>query len=358
MKNVHSQKGFTPIAVLLGIAVLLAVFWSVYYGGRRGLLKTAQVSKPSATTPASTVDATHDWKFYNNSEFGFSIAYPPTWSLRIEPERPSHDQELAHAFIEGPEGKIQLDWGSGLGGACDPDGWVEVQTLIGIAQACYGVDQNGIHHWSGFTQRLSSTTGFGAFAQTNSSSEADKNTILKIFSTLKFTGDPYKDVPTESKVYKSTKLGIEFHYKTQDDSRQVHEIGNKAYIHSANEKPEKGQYVEVFTKDHNDTLEVAIKKKFLEGYSEKDCFVKAATDTKNPQLVKAVIAFPVNTDPAGPWWANGDRCPRPYSVTNGITYFVMDKNHPDKYAYVSVGQYIIESGIGDKPWQDTITFTN
>ncbi|MDB5057684.1 MAG: hypothetical protein JWO59_1156, partial [Chloroflexi bacterium] len=39
----------------------------------------------------------------------------------------------------------------------------------------------------------------------------------------------------------------------------------------------------------------------------------------------------------------------------GISYFLADSRHPDKYLFFSIGQYPIAAGSG-KAWQDTIQF--
>jgi hypothetical protein len=48
-------------------------------------------------------------------------------------------------------------------------------------------------------------------------------------------------------------------------------------------------------------------------------------------------------------------CPQPYTVVGGIGYFRSDPLHPDKFLFLSIGQYAILAG-DDQPWQETIRF--
>jgi hypothetical protein len=46
-------------------------------------------------------------------------------------------------------------------------------------------------------------------------------------------------------------------------------------------------------------------------------------------------------------------CPQPYTVVGGIGYFQSDPLHPDRFLFLSIGQYAILAG-DDQPWQETI----
>uniref|UniRef100_A0A7C4R5K1 Uncharacterized protein n=1 Tax=candidate division CPR3 bacterium TaxID=2268181 RepID=A0A7C4R5K1_UNCC3 len=51
-------------------------------------------------------------------------------------------------------------------------------------------------------------------------------------------------------------------------------------------------------------------------------------------------------------------CPVGYSLANGARYFMMDKNHPDRFFFFSIGQYGIMLDPNDmqnsKLWQETV----
>lgn len=166
-----------------------------------------------------------------------------------------------------------------------------------------------------------------------------------------------------SNYFTSTKLGISFRYAKQvgsgKNSQKVStfESGNKVYVYTGNTKPETGQYVEVFQKDPSDTFEQAIKKQLLSGIPDNDCFVRISTDKKLPSnFTKATIAFPVPTNSEEPAFTFGEKCPENYRMSNGISYFLFDKNYPGKFLFLSIGQYAIpaESGKETPTWQDTI----
>ena len=168
------------------------------------------------------------------------------------------------------------------------------------------------------------------------------------------------------KTFSSSDLGIRFSYKYKyDDGTTVNakQIGNKVYVYSSNTKPEQGQYVEVFQKDPNDSLIAAINKKFMTSYSASDCLVqnldKVTTGTGvtlPSSYVFAEIATPGPNDDLEAMSAKAAKCPTPYTRTNGIAYFLMDKNHPSTFVFFSIGQYALDADNG-KLWQDTITFT-
>lgn len=168
----------------------------------------------------------------------------------------------------------------------------------------------------------------------------------------------------DSNTFSSTKLGISFRYGKLADSTQPSskintlETGNKVYVYEGSMKPETGQYVEVFTKNPSDSLTEAIKKQLLTGIVESDCFVKILNDPKLPaDFSKATISYPVPTGSQDPAFTFGEKCPQNYRESNGISYFLADKNHPDKFVFLSIGQYAIPAQTGSTSlnWQDTIS---
>lgn len=179
-----------------------------------------------------------------------------------------------------------------------------------------------------------------------------------------------KPIPTpnpNSNVFYSQDLGISFNFTTKstginDTKFSVKQIGNKVYVYSGSGPAENGQYLEMFSKDKNQSLIDAIKAKILTGYSLDDCLLKTITQTFTGQSYPANIELAQITVPV---LANDDmetlsnkakKCPATYTAVGGLNYFLMDKDHPDKFVFFSIGQYAIDSGIGDKYWQNTITF--
>lgn len=224
---------------------------------------------------------------------------------------------------------------------------------------------------------------FGAYYLGLKNSEINKNLSTKptnavitetpIVSITQKTASPTAEptISPNSNLFSSDKLGISFLYaklgETGNNSTKVNvrEIGNKVYVYVnniANAKPESGQYVEVFQKNPTDSLEQAIKKQFLSGISENDCFIRISTDKNLPSnFTKATIGYPLPTNTnEQPAFYYGEKCPENYRESNGISYFLADKNNPNKFLYFSIGQYGIgaETSNNSTMWQDTIKFLN
>ncbi|MBX4204748.1 MAG: hypothetical protein KW788_00995 [Candidatus Doudnabacteria bacterium] len=175
------------------------------------------------------------------------------------------------------------------------------------------------------------------------------------------------------KTFTSDSLGVKFTYSADQDGdgktdTDAKEAGDKIYVYYTANPMEQGQWVQGFTKDPKDTLIASIQKKFLANYSVKDCYPLTLADyyksydadapviPENQEV--AVIAYPKSTDPNAPFWQNADKCPPVYSASNGASYFWMDKSHPDKYFFFSIGQYaLFADQEGQKAWQDTFAVT-
>ncbi len=175
--------------------------------------------------------------------------------------------------------------------------------------------------------------------------------IVKYFT---LANNNLTEIDPNEKTYTSAKLGITFSYykNSNGQSVKVSESGDKISVND--------QSVEVFSKDPADTLKEAIQKRFLAGYSPGDCFVAPlqVAPGANPPMpsnfVTAIIDYPPPTSPDKPFWYNSDKCPTNYSATNGISYFAMDENHPDRFMFFSIGQYFIDGNASGTPWQETI----
>jgi hypothetical protein len=164
-----------------------------------------------------------------------------------------------------------------------------------------------------------------------------------------------------SNLFASENKGICFLYAKQGGAVvppvNIHtsEAGSKVFVYPANGVPANGQSVEVFEKDPADSLAQAIQKKFLAGINPQDCFIKVLPNGNiPPRFTKAQIAYPVPPGQAA--FEVENNCPAGYRMTNGIAYFLMDTNTPDRFFYFSIGQYGIEAATGNQNllWQDTI----
>ncbi len=163
-------------------------------------------------------------------------------------------------------------------------------------------------------------------------------------------------------VYESPRLGIRFKYAAQDNGQRVlvKETGDTIYVYTQGTVPEQGQFVRVWTKDLNESLQQAVKTRFLKGYSEQRCFVTSWVDnvgTKPSTGVTAVVSFPIGpTDSTTPWWDNGKHCPQNYTVSNGLAYFWTDDERSERFVYFSIGQYVISGETPDTSWHTTFEF--
>lgn len=190
----------------------------------------------------------------------------------------------------------------------------------------------------------------------------------KVTPTSMLTATLTPTINPNSNVFTSQDLGVSFYYTKESTGGVggtkvlVKEIGNKIYVYSASTQPESGQYLEMFAKDKNQTLIDAVKSKILTGYSLDDCLVKTISGTFSGQSYSANFEL---AQIGVPTTAGVDmetlseevkKCPAGYVAFGGLNYFLMDSTYPDKFIFLSIGQYGIGSGIGDKAWQNTIKF--
>jgi len=178
--------------------------------------------------------------------------------------------------------------------------------------------------------------------------------------TIKPTPKPTLAQNPDGNIFTSGSLDIAFYYaKTmgsdKNTSIKTMETGSKVYIYESSMQPTSGQSIERFDKNSTDTLTQAITKRFLTGIPQSSCFVKLDPKKPSPTVSKATISYPVD-DPADPEKTYGETCPEKYKESNGIAYFFEDSDYPDRFYYVSIGQYSIPA-YTSKPnsqWQDTI----
>ena len=139
----------------------------------------------------------------------------------------------------------------------------------------------------------------------------------------------------------------------QDTPLSVKEIGNKVYIYGG-DNPQSGKYVQVFSKDPQESMADAITRQVLHGYSLQDCLVKPANLEKrylthsNYQYMQVTTPYTPNQS-YDTTSAEAQKCPEfTYTRINGVSYFMMDTNHPDKLLFVKLGMDNIGS-VQNKP---------
>ncbi len=178
----------------------------------------------------------------------------------------------------------------------------------------------------------------------------------------------------EFKTFTSPNLGISFDYATGPNDQRVlvKQIGNKVYLYIDYTKkgdPTTGKFVEVFSKNPGDSLTEAVKKEFLQGYSSESCPIvpaNLAKNTLNPARQYVQITVPVVSDGSmSKKLAEEKLCPPTYTYNRrtGLTYFMMDSSHPDKFVFFKIGQDNIwgaapsSTGFG-LTWDQTLQFAS
>ncbi len=193
--------------------------------------------------------------------------------------------------------------------------------------------------------------GLAYFAWTTSNSNQPNNNVV-----INPPVPPQEDILPEQntdqiKTYTSSKLNVQFNYFVTDGDPIIEE-GNIIYVGG-----KKGQFVEEYAKAPADTLGMAIKKKFLVGIEDKDCPIvpNPTFSSATTEAAEIAVGF-TSTGLDDPRFATSP-CPIAYRQTNGIRYFWMDKTHPDKFFFFSIGQYAILAEKNEngevKTWQET-----
>jgi hypothetical protein len=130
--------------------------------------------------PSSATETT--WKTYTNAQVGFSIQYPSNWQEEDLPDE--NEGQMHHIALKGPEGGVELVWGTGLGGAC-PEGWQSITVAKGSWPACHSQRQDGTELWSLAAQPIGNTS-FTGFVNTNDATATSRAVVLQVVSTLSF----------------------------------------------------------------------------------------------------------------------------------------------------------------------------
>ena len=165
-------------------------------------------------------------------------------------------------------------------------------------------------------------------------------------------------------------MGISFDYRVPNNTQAqpwVEEIGDKVYVGPLRENGyPTGKYVQVFSKDQQDSITEAITKRFLQGYSKQDCIIETYTDPHEPATYQyADIRVPTtDNDSLATFLDKSAKCPPDTVSSNSNIYFLMDTAHPDKLLYFNLDQDNFGSGIHirsgsthiELPWDQTIKF--
>ena len=178
------MKFKTSIFTVLFIPLLLTACGATFQ-------PTAQVTSPSTTPSPRAIDSSNQaqssgieptWEKYTNAQVGFSIQFPANWQ---EEDLPDENQgQRHHITLKGPEGGVELIWGTGLGGAC-PEGYQPMAVAKGNWPVCHTQKEDGTDLWSLAAQPLGNTN-FTGFVYTNDTTAKSREVVLQVVSTLSF----------------------------------------------------------------------------------------------------------------------------------------------------------------------------
>jgi hypothetical protein len=135
----------------------------------------------AAPTATRDLVSTARWESLAVADPGFSIRFPPGWNATQATVDPGASVEGMD--LSGPEGRIELRWGEGFGGACAR--YSPLAVADGHLPACHTVAADGPQRWEQIYRELAAST-FAARAQTADASDASADLIRRIFATLAF----------------------------------------------------------------------------------------------------------------------------------------------------------------------------
>src|SRR5947209_15977301 len=169
--------------------------------------------------------------------------------------------------------------------------------------------------------------------------------FAKVFEQIGTPSAPTPtQVPAPHATYSSNKLGISFNYIPVFPNGVgqyffIREIGDIIYLYwvPGADKPFSGsdseflqtiapgsKYVEVFNKEPQQSLQDAIRQRFLAGYSEADCSIGSTGNhpRKDESFQTAIIDFPHHSNQTREQLVSLiSKCPKYVKSFNGVSYF-------------------------------------
>lgn len=178
-----SVKSIISLLILTTFMLILAACGGQPANDKDVAVAVATEVETQATGIQAESVSTDGWQSYSNPE-GFTIAFPPHWEQSGPSDPNSPLQQIA---LTGPEGAVELMWGTGLGGGCLPDEVQAIAVAQGELDSCYVKKEDGTEAWEQIYATLPNPdVGFGARGYTLSAAPNAHETLLAIFSTLSF----------------------------------------------------------------------------------------------------------------------------------------------------------------------------
>ena len=153
------MKYFRTILFTLGLVVLLLGACVPVTARPTATEATAEAASGNVTPVPGT-----DWQTYTDAEVGYSITTPPDWNQQPLPDQA--DGAIHGMGFSGPQGGVDVYWGTGFGGAC-PSGTVPVQMAGEELPACYTAKDDGTEVWSQIGYQVSGGNSFSVRAYTS-----------------------------------------------------------------------------------------------------------------------------------------------------------------------------------------------
>ena len=168
----------------------------------------------------------------------------------------------------------------------------------------------------------------------------------------------------ETKTYSSDKLGVSFNYYQPTNvlasqKFKITEENNRIYINNViSQDITRGVFVEVFQKDADQNLSEVIKQKFVKKDSSDKCVVEKTKEYGN--VVSQTYEYLYIHPPYNEKMEITDNSIVCSDTTYMQGYFIMDKGHPNKYAFLRLGQasfgFLPVYGGGSMPAEYSISF--
>lgn len=167
------------VAVLIILLLVVFMGWAVY----SGKINVSQGSKKQEKQQTTTVASPQDkWQTFKGAGGKFSIDYPPAWKVTKMPGT----EDFTSMRLEGKEGYVDLMWGTGFGGWCPSEGNEKLQVKNEELPVCHEFMEDGTEHWRDISKVLDKETGFSGRGVAYTPVSKNRETILKILSTLDF----------------------------------------------------------------------------------------------------------------------------------------------------------------------------
>ncbi len=199
LKKLQSLSEKQKIAIIVVVVVIATLAMGYFWvkDSMIGISKIGQSVKSidlpkidlpdlSKILPSTTEDKTTEWKTYTSDKGKFSLQYPPDWKLD---DSGINGDSIKSVIFSGNEGIVQIDYGQGFGGMCE-QGYEKIEIGNKQFDVCHDVDNGvkgiGYEEWA-IAGKQFGDIAIGMFVTANPPYLSNRETILKILSTFKFT---------------------------------------------------------------------------------------------------------------------------------------------------------------------------